>query len=418
MRRVAAALALLLAAAVAGLPWVLGGEARRLYQGVLAEETPPGLRLVGGRYERGWRESRAVALFAPAADASGEGPRLRLTSRIVHGPLDLDGSGVSPMLVRIESRVEGGPLPLSATTRVSLDGAVRVRVQPGGAPDGTPAEGLGTLDVDPRSGDVRGRVDLPDLRVGPWIDLSGLRGELDARRGAAGIPAGHLWLSARRLGVRDGGMAIEAEAAEIALEVTPAGGMLSVRGRQSAGRLVLGGVAYGPASAQVAVDGIPAGAAADLFAAAAGVAAGPGTAADLGAVLAAHLPRLLCAGAGLAVERLEAATADGPLTLRLRLSLPGLDATALQAGGWLSRLEGDGELDLPRPLLARLMGVRQDGPPAERERQQRLLDRLVRERWLEERGGRLGAVLRVGSGLVTVNGRTVAVSPPGLSQHF
>ena len=174
MRQGLAVVALFLAAAIMGLPWVLGSQAEAVYEDALAQLQQQGVRVLDGRYRRGWFTSDAsVAIELP--QSSGQTPvvvPLRLASQVAHGPWTHGSLRLLPSAALIESRLEllipgiESP-PLLLTTRVELNGGgvTRIRLpglsQQSAALDMEMVEGAGELKFSVGFAAVEGELSIP-----------------------------------------------------------------------------------------------------------------------------------------------------------------------------------------------------------------------------------------------------------------
>jgi hypothetical protein len=152
-------------------------------------------------------------------------------------------------------------------------------------------------------------------------------------------------------------------------------------------------------------------------------------------LVAGLVPRFVESAARIAVEPIRIETADGPAVGRLDLRLePGADTPnwlTADAGDWLSLLRADGELELPEavaldwlgrsikegagdetlsasspafePVGAQPATVVQAVPSEARA----LLEGWISDGWVSRRDDRLASALRLGDGLLTINGKTV-----------
>lgn len=265
--------------------------------------------------------------------------------------------------------------------------------------------------------------------------------------------------------------ALNGRALQLALELTRSDDHLALQATLDLEHLDLPGLVLGPSRLVLRLERLSAAALRALVAAERALAARrlPGSLYGfaLAGLLAEQVPVLLAAGPTLRLEDLTLATADGPLSAALTLRLPpapdeSADASPdwapdraadgapdsppgasapvalalgeyLQPDFWLGRLAGEGHLLVPQPLLARWIGAQQrarvrgelarqgirlGAMPAELEAEvaaatDAALLALLRDRWLVAREGRLGAVLVLGDGLLTINGKTLPLS--GLS---
>ncbi|TVQ83910.1 MAG: DUF945 family protein [Chromatiaceae bacterium] len=464
---------LLLLVLIALAPELIGRWAEQAYRAALGDLADRGYVAVEQAYQRGWFEASAVTLIAPAtAIDPGDpqrllSPRLRIGSRIEHGPRRLADLWRWPLpLVSVHNRISviGAPraLPaLLADGSLGWGAALDLRLR---LPDVTYVGVAGDLQL------VDGHSDLHIAAGGRRLRVSGALRLLEAsdptgaaltlirtawtlalRRGG-GLPVGTLALTmdALSLGAGDRGgvdarSGLDAEAVRLELGLEQSDDQLALQIALDLGRLDLPGLALGRSRLALRLDRLHAPAIRDLIAAERELAARrlPGSLYGFALVglLTEQVPALLSAGPALSLEELELQTADGPLSVRLDLRLvpvtvpvdlrqvPPLTAY-LQPVFWLDRLVGEGHILVPQPLLARWIGAQQrqrvraelahqgvalEVLPADLEAEvsdaaDAALGALIRNRWLVPREGRLGALLLLGDGLLTINGKTLALA--------
>jgi len=436
-----------LLAVLTGGPWYLGQRAEQVYRAEVAAlgRQPQALRVVSESYSRGWFQSQARLELSPAAGDLAKDLRLRIDSRVSHGPHVLADLGWPPALARVAStiHVEHPELRLAgvqADTRIGWNGASLTRLrlpaldQPanGDRPGVRTLPGQAEVRFSPAAGSLQASIDLPSLELRqsggkllmavrdlhaanssvPWV--GGLR------LVSGDVVLGHLnaHLDSGPLG------AVEARDLRLSVLSQPGDGLLDFHLSSGAGALRIQGADYAPSQVQVSVTRLDGATLAalqqdlevlagrDLPEAMLGIASA--------ALLMRHLPALAAADPCLAVERLDIATPSGPVTAHLSLGVQGLTAGDLEAGGgaWLRRLVVDGEMSLPRTVAVSLVAFLrhgQDAPgevtPQRAEAQAaaaaREVDGLLRDGWISVDGERLTTVVKLGDGLLTVNGKTL-----------
>jgi hypothetical protein len=454
MKRLLLAAVAVVLALVLVLPWLLGGQARGGYESILAELPARGLRLTDARYERGWLSSNAVAdLVAETAPGAPGAVRLRVASRLSHGPWSPDAPRIAPAAAIVETRIELRlpglePPPLLLTTVMGLDGSgeTRARLPAVDRPAGAglagirSAEGRGELRFAPGLASFEGHMQIPALEIdgesGPELRLQGLRAEGAGRRWLEGLFVGHAGLGIDALEVTGVPGAIRARglAAETLGEPRE-GKLLDLRGELRLDAVEVEGTGYGPLLLGLGLTGMPAETVAALQHAGRTGDSGP-AAVQAAAVLADQLPALLEADPRLALERLELQTPEGAVETRLWVGTRRLTREALTLpGAWLAHLEGAATLAVPRSLLLDLLAgwersrtlaeLRRLEPdlaevPPEREPEIAAaaalrLAGLVRDGWAAEEGGRVQTSARLADGLLTVNGKTLPIAGAGIA---
>lgn len=224
----------LVAAATVLVPYNLGLVAESRFAALLAAASVPGsYRLEPESYERGWICSRArtrlilegdlarAARLAAGIPEDGAPPALLLDQRIRHALPLRPGHGWTPILARVETRLELQPpwdeaarfyfdaeAPLRADTVLALDGSSSTRLgSPAyrGGVRGLPGSSLrwggldGSVDLSADGRRVRSRLQLPSLALAAAeveLALEGVSATGDYRRGTGG-----LWLGEGVLGL-------------------------------------------------------------------------------------------------------------------------------------------------------------------------------------------------------------------------
>jgi hypothetical protein len=477
---VAVVVVLGVAAGAAALgPWLIGLHVERLYAEALTGLEARGFRILANDYRRGWLGAEAETLIAPRQGSVASTPppslddpatalRLRVRSRIDHGPRGARWTTWPPVLAEAHSRsILAGesrrlpPLILDAELRPGAQLAMRLRL-----PDLTYSGGAGQLHLMAVHGalhmDVAGSRFWGTGQAGALeaIDADGralalrdLGWRLDLTEGA-GLPVGELVLTLRHAALTDPSTAEDEAAVDDGLPPFDAGGLrltLTTRLHQdrfgltmmlALDRLLIREMGFAPSRIGLAVSGLHAPALAGLtrvgsHPAAPALAGSPPVMGAIG--LLGHLPQLLALGPSASVAPLSLATPDGAVTAEVTLSLPprAADAAAgspVDLGSLIDRLHGQARLELPRALLLKWLTAQQrrraeqelarlgERPapfPAHLVAQvadagEAALDGLIRARWLVPVGAapseRLKAVLVIGDGLLTVNGRSLPVA--------
>ena len=451
MRQGLAVVALVLAAAIMGLPWVLGSQAEAVYEDALAQLQQQGVRVLDGRYRRGWFTSDAsVAIELP--QSSGQTPvvvPLRLASEVAHGPWTHGSLRLLPSAALIESRLELlipgiESLPLLLTTRVELNGGgvTRIRLpglsQQSAALDMEMAEGAGELKFSAGFASVEGGFEIPSLSLsapeGMRIDLQDLRTSGSGARWRAGLNTGEGSLSLGRAEVSAPDLSLLAGGLSVTGNAIPDGELLNMELVYRVEDLTVNGAVYGASQLSLFLRRLPGEALASMRQAMQEVTTGAVdeslVAVAVAAIVAEHLPRLLADDPELALERLEISTPEGVVGGRLSIASQGLTSDDLaRPVGWVDRLAGEGELSIPRPLLLQLLEGWQYRQVQERLQQQGLqsptlpqglvkevamaaqeqLDSLVGQGWLAEKENTLTVALRLENALLTVNGKSIPI---------
>jgi uncharacterized protein YdgA (DUF945 family) len=456
LRHLFVALAAILLLAVSTLgPWYLGGRAEQAYRNGLSviERQPGGLRVVDQIYERGWFSSLASVDLSPAEGDPADTLRLRINSRVAHGPRALADLTWPPTLAKVSSRltlthpavqIEG----VLAHTRVRWDGKTLTHLDlpsidqapRGDSPGVRAAPARGDLGFDPAARMSEAGLSFPSLEV---LEENGavlltLRDLRAANRTAPWVPgldisSGDLSVAELRAERPEG--AVEARDLGISVKSRPEGGLLDVQVSYRAAMLRIAGADYAPAQVDLSLSRLDGATLSALQGDLADLAGKNLPEAMVGiasaALLMRHLPALAAANPGVALDRFDITTPSGSVTGRLALGVQGLTAADLDGQGtWLRRLVGDGELSLPRAVALDLLtqvqrqkalGEAEAAAPADftPEQEQAMaaaaaaqVDVLVQEGWIAAEGERLRAVVRLADGLLTVNGKTIPIADP------
>lgn len=452
MKRVIVAAVPILAATLLALPWYLGVQAEAAYRNALTELSAQGMRLVENRYERGWFRSTALAELegrsATAGAQGGESLRLRIASRLMHGPWYLDAPRPMPAAAIVESRVETmvpdmDLPPMLVTARVELDGSglasLRVPAVEWPAGFGNPGlrmpESRGEMRFGAGLGSVAGEYELPSFELatetGTVVSVHGLRSESSGSRGVGGLFLGRGSVEIEHIRVRgpDGETSISGLSAE--LESVPRGALIDFRIDYGADRLTVAGRSYDSARLVLAVSGLPAEGLAQLRRATADTRIAPMSETQqqpsTGLLLARFLPLLLARDPRIALERLEVTTPDGKIEANLSLGIRGMTRDVIESpGAWLFHLEGEGELHIPRSALLKLLTqwygdraldeLRKRDPALSQipegleldiaDAASNQLDTLLRDGWAIERSGQVHTNLHLANAMLTINGKT------------
>lgn len=435
------ALAAGLVLVLGGAPWVLGTfteEAYRQLLGELLSTLPPGSVLTE-RYERGWFHSRAAMELAlsPRPENEGEGPlHLRIDSRIEQGPLHWLSSGLPPALARIHTRVElpdyprAPPLLVTTELRASGKTLSRFRV-PAGDTTGSLGEHrlrhgelAGSLRLDPFARTLGLALDLPELALstpaGPVATVADLRLTAELQSAPAAIAPrapeprdGSLIGPAR---AQPGDLTGSTSAAGAQAPRYPLPGPIDLRTQAQARDLTLGDRTYQAPRLGVTAERLDGEAIADLISSLStfysGAVPRPMRGLLGAALLAQILPRLAATRPRISIDPLQMDSPEGPLSARLDLSLepgskaakgPGLNPA--RPADWIAAIQAEGEIDLPEPLARRWAAG--EGLGSKTAAQPSRLQRWLDDGWLSLREGRIRSAFRLADGLLTINGKTL-----------
>ncbi|CRI66459.1 exported hypothetical protein [Thiocapsa sp. KS1] len=458
------AVALLLGLILMLGPFALGHLARIGYDRLVADlmSGSPGATILQNSYRRGWFISSAAFEVLIPADPGSAPPssptRIRLDSRIEQGPGLWLASRFPPVFGRVHTRVELQGLPvalpaLPVTIDLHLDGSglVRLNVPPGETVATADVLGLrhSAIDGELRIGSSRrtlaARFGLAELALlsptGPLARFSDLRFESERPDRTSGT--GRLDVAGVELaGVEAApgaqkGLRIDGLAATLSGNIRE--GLLDLRLLVSTRASATARDAFGPSQIGLSGERLDMAALEDL---AEGLRAlGSGQVAQemqglvTAGLIAGLVPRFVERAARIAVEPMRIETADGPAVGRLDLRLePGADTPnwlTSDTGDWLSLLRADGELELPETVALAWLGrsieeeagdetLSASSPAFEPVGAQpaaavqavpsearALLEGWISDGWVSRRGDRLASALRLGDGLLTINGKTV-----------
>lgn len=458
------AVALLLGLILVLGPLALGHLARIGYDRLLTDLVTgsPDATILQNSYRRGWFASGAMfEVLMPVDPGSGSvsaPARIRLDSRIEQGPGIWLASRFPPVLGRVHTRVEllGLPVALPAlpvTIDLHLDGSglLRLNVPPGQTVATAELLGLqhaaidGELRIGSSHQTLSARLAFAEVALlsptGPLARLSDLRFESERPDRTSGT--GRLAVASVELvGVETApaaqtGLRVDGLAATLSGNVRE--GLLDLRLLVSAQASARAGDSFGPSQIGLSGERLDMAALEDL---AEGLRAlGSGRVAQemqglvTAGLIAGLVPRFVESAARIAVEPMRIETADGPAVGRLDLRLePGADMPnwlTSDTGDWLSLLRADGELALPESLALDWLGRSiEDGgrdeslsalPPASEpvgtqpptavqaasSEAHALLAGWIRDGWVSRRDGRIVSALRLGDGLLSINGKTV-----------
>lgn len=445
-------------------PFALGHLARIGYDRLLADlvSGSPDATILENSYRRGWFASGAAFEILIPADPGSAAPssptRIRLDSRIEQGPGIWLASRFPPVLARVHTRVELQGLPvalpaLPVTIDLQLDGSglVRLNVPPGETVATADVLGLrhAAIDGELRIGSSRqslsARLALAEVALlsptGLLARVSDLR--LESERPDLTSGAGRLDVAGVELaGVEEApaapqGLRIDGLSATLSGNIRE--GLLDLRLLVSTRASATARDAFGPSQIGLSGERLSMAALEDLAEGLRALGSGQVAREMQGLVtaglVAGLVPRFVESAARIAVEPIRIETADGPAVGRLDLRLePGADTPnwlTADAGDWLSLLRADGELELPEavaldwlgrsikegagdetlsasspafePVGAQPATVVQAVPSEARA----LLEGWISDGWVSRRDDRLASALRLGDGLLTINGKTV-----------
>jgi hypothetical protein len=417
----------------------------------------PKSEIVQNSYARGWFGSSATLELLIRPDSATRSPgnpmRIRLDSRIEQGPGVWLSGLFPPVLGRVETRAEISGLALSlpvltVTSDLLVDGSslIRVHAPPGETPVGPDVLGLrhGELDGLGRfaaNGEAASlQVGIPELELlapsGSIGEFAGVRLEADLAGPVAIASSGSAWLTVAR--ARIDGMAAAlgtpgtapsrfvVEGLSIGFDQGSRDGLLDLRLSLSSERTDSGDRILGPSEIGLAFEHLDTTALGDLAEGLRMLGSGrvaPEMQGLVTAGLVASLaPRLVAGGARLGLDPVRVAMPEGLAMGRLDLHLDP-DATlpswsASGVGDWLALVRADGELDLPEVVALRWLQqigseesltVVDSAVDGSREEAEALLDAWIADGWASRREDRVTSALRLGDGLLTINGKTVPV---------
>ncbi|SDW32949.1 DUF945 family protein [Thiocapsa roseopersicina] len=455
---VALTIAIVLGLLLAVGPLALGYLAKAGYEDLLTDlvEDLPDREILENSYQRGWFASSAAFEVLIPPDPAEQAPlrptRIRLDSRIEQGPLLWLTTRFPPVIGRVHARlaVEGLPvvlpvLPISIDLHGDGSGRMQLRVPPGETLPTAQAMGLqhgpldGDLVVSAGQEAVEVRLMLSEgvltTPTGPLARLSDLRFEADRPDDSAGT--GRLRVSSVELmGATDGvgsGAPVQSqlrlEGLSATLSRTLREGLLDLRLGLAAQQLATASMTYGRSELGLSGERLDVEALADL---------GEGIrllATDqvgqemrglfTAGLIAGLAPRFIASATRIGVEPIRIETPDGLVLGRLDLRLdPGTDSPSRLTSGvvdWLILLRADGDLELPEAVALDWMtrwlepGIEDGALPtsesaaeqAARQEAETLLAGWIRDGWVTRRDTRISSALRLGDGLLTINGKTV-----------
>lgn len=235
---------IVLAAALAGLPFWFGMQAENAYQTMIDNTTQSGdLTVTHNSFQRGWLDSTADTTFT----ITGTPITFSVLHRIHHGPFPLDDDfQIQPVLGRVKSQMSVGlPAgfaklpPITGQTTIYLAGNSRTQVSMVASktamPEGGGIEWKGLTGAFETSADfksTKGEFTAPQLQVsgkdGKNLNLSRLKINLDQTRSPSGFDLGTVGLAVDKLLVDDGTTGkTEISALAISTQTQEAGGQLN-----------------------------------------------------------------------------------------------------------------------------------------------------------------------------------------------
>jgi hypothetical protein len=361
--------------------------------------------------------------------------------------------------------VVGGPRrlpPLRLGAELALDGGLDARLS---LPDVTYSGAAGQL----RLIEIQGRAQLDRRRSrlqahgqakaleavdadGRLLALRGLVWDLDLTD-AGGLPAGEANLTLSTAELSDSGEAgdrtlppFDAAGLHLRLSTRRERDLFGLTAVLALDHLVVQGTSLAPSRVGLALSGLDAVALAELREGRAELARRRLPEAFRGVagarLLLDHLPALLADGPAASIAPLSLTTPQGPVDAELALSLRpagtgDVPSGVVAPGWWLTRLDGKGWIELPRPLVLEFLEEQQrrrardelvrrgepaDPLPPELAREvtaagEAALVGLVRERWLVPAGmgepRRLRVDIVITDGRLAINGRPVPLAVLG-----
>lgn len=427
------------------LPWVVGDVAQQTQENLLRDLPNRGVEVVAHDYERGWFGSRSTTelilpanqgpLALPAAEA------LILHNEVTHTPWSLSRPNLLPAAGFVDTLIEfvnaeASIPPLEATTRIELDGSGVTRLDMPAHNWGTGREGAvqtgqgrGEIRFGPRLESVDTRLGVPTVVIEGAgnrgvLGLGGVRAENTTRLRADGEFETTGTFSLDRMAVRAPDMELSGSGIRLRVLSEPQGELLAMSIQIEIDSLEANGEAYAPSEVVIAAERLPVAEIQALGAATQGMGAAEDEWAQIGMglTLMSHVPRILAPAPRVRIDRLDLTTPAGPVSGRLSL---GLDPASQPAGNvrWpppgLERLSGEAQLALPSSLLLQLLAYWETvqptsayGTAAERARVR--VAEWVDGGWLIDDGERVRASAHLAGLRLSVNDRTVTLSPSRL----
>lgn len=456
--------AIVLALIFAVGPLAVGHLARAGYADLLANliKDLPEREILQNSYQQGWFVSSAAFEVLISPDAAAQSPlrfalqaplrpiRIRLDSRIEQGPLAWFRLRSVPLIGRVHTRVEVQGLsvalpllPVTIDLHANGAGLMQVRVPPGETRATAEAMGLqhGALDGELRLASDRaslaGWIALAGVELitptGPIARLSDLRFEADLPDYASGtgrldvamvevadLVQGPVASTSRPQTAARPTLQVDALSATLSRERRD--GLLHLRLALSAQQITTARQTYGRSQIGLSAERLDADALTDLVEGigllGSGQVAPPMQGLVTAGLMVSLVPRFVASAARIGVEPVRIETPDGPALGRLDLRLdPDADAPnwlTSGVGDWLALLRIDGDLELPETIALDwlALGVEDEAlsasqPAAAQEEARTLLAGWVRDGWVSVRDARVVSAVRLGDGLLTINGKTV-----------
>ncbi len=474
MKKFLIVLVILVVGALA-VPAVVGYQAEARYQGVLAHLTRGGFEVVESEYQRGWFRSRAetqlrLPVAKPAASGEVEASELRfgLRSDITHGPLSADDGGIMVAEIATEVVSQDGVslFPGEATklfrTRIHMDGSgladidlPQLRSEPSAGRPGVQFDGLtGSLSFNAGFSSI-----ALDLRL-PQLQMSGAEGQRfqleeavltsNTQKGTDGLMLGDVLFEVKRLELKDPQKEtdVNLDGFKISVESGADNGQVRFAVLYALQSVQVEEAQYGPAELEIVADKLSAAALAKMQRAmdelnAKPMTDGERTMAAMGAMMETAA-ELLQQDPTLAVKRFRAETPEGTIKGDFFVQPLGLKADEIMnAPVVLGKLKMHGSLRMPETLfqafyeqqaraelqqliaMRRKMGEEIEDLPEDKLRTyaqakgKETLERLLRQELLVRDGGDLVTAGELSNGLLTVNGKTIALptgQPPQMEE--
>ena len=457
------------------VPAVVGYQAEARYQGMLAHMTRSGFEVVESEYQRGWFSSRAetqlrLPMARPAASGEVDASELRfgLRSDITHGPLSgADGEiMVAEIATEVVSKDGVSLFPGETTkllrTRIDMNGNGLVEIdlpklksEPGEGRLGVQFDGLtGSLSFDAGFSGMVLDMRLPLLRMsgqqGQHFKLQEATLNSNTKKGVSGLMLGDVAFEVKHLELKDPQKETDMDLSgfKILVDSGAEGDQILFNALYALQTVDVDGKQYGPAELEIVADRLSAPALAKMQRAmdelnAKPMSDGERAMAAMGAMMETA-SELLQNDPTLAVKRFRAETPDGAIKGDFFIQPVGLKADEIMnASVLLGKLKVSGSLRMPEPLfqaffeqqaraeiqqliaMRRKMGEEIEDLPEDKLRNyaeakgKETLDQLLRQELLVRDGDDLVTAGELSNGLLTVNGKTIALptgQPPQMEE--
>jgi uncharacterized protein YdgA (DUF945 family) len=457
-------LLVILVICVLAAPGIIGFQAETRYQELLSEMEKGGFEIAKSDYQRGWFDSSAetelristASATGPAQGGMPEEFRFTLRSEIIHGPLSPDGGfGVAQIRTHVIS--EGETLFPQQTdgllkTNIDLDGNGITVVDVPSLETGQ-AEGETGVRFDGITGTVTFNAQFSefDMDLGmPGLVINGKDGELfeidsialisESKKGIAGLMLGEAAFTIARIKFADPAenMAVDIDGIKITAETRAEGDKLLFSAIYALQAVKVKEELYGPAEIQISARNLAADTVAKMKQEIEEINSQKLPEAQRGmavlSVLMGTGSDLLKSDPLLAIDRLQVETPEGSIQGEFSVQSRGLTIEEISnAPVALNKLEVEASLRMPETLfvalfenqsrseimkrieLRRQLGEEVEEPSAEeleeytKSMAAQKLNGLIQQEFLVRDGKYLASVGGLSGGLLTVNGKTVAL---------